>query len=103
LQDRIKKIQSEIAQQENNLSFFAKSKNADMVLKEVKGRIDAAHNEVRKLKDQIKILDELRAEQENKKAAPAITEASEPSTNAEATTVNEAPAATENNTEENNN
>jgi hypothetical protein len=103
LQDRIKKIQSEIAQQENNLSFFAKSKNADMVLKEVKGRIDAAHNEVRKLKDQIKILDELRAEQENKKAATAITEASEPSTNAEATTVNEAPAATENNTEENNN
>lgn len=103
LQDRIKKIQSEIAQQENNLSFFAKSKNADMVLKEVKGRIDAAHNEVRKLKDQIKILDELRAEQENKKAAPAITEVSEPSANADATTVNEAPTATENNTEENNN
>jgi hypothetical protein len=94
LQDRIKKIQSEIAQQENNLSFFAKSKNADMVLKEVKGRIDAAHNEVRKLKDQIKILDELRAEQENKKAAPATTEAP---------TAAETPATTENTTEENNN
>lgn len=94
LQDRIKKIQSEIAQQENNLSFFAKSKNADMVLKEVKGRIDAAHNEVRKLKDQIKILDELRAEQENKKAAPATTEAP---------TTAETPATTENTTEENNN
>jgi hypothetical protein len=94
LQDRIKKIQSEIAQQENNLSFFAKSKNADMVLKEVKGRIDAAHNEVRKLKDQIKILDELRAEQENKKAAPATTEAP---------TTAETPAKTENRAEENNN
>jgi hypothetical protein len=77
LQDRIKKIQAEIAQQENNLSFFAKSKNADMVLKEVKGRIDAAHNEVRKLKDQIKIIDEIRAEQENKNAAPTAPVAPE--------------------------
>lgn len=85
LQDRIKKIQAEIAQQENNLSFFAKSKNADMVLKEVKGRIDAAHNEVRKLKEQIRMLDEIRAEQENKNAPQAAPEAPTIDTNNEET------------------
>jgi len=67
LQERIKKIQTEIAQQENNISFFAKSKNADSVLKEVKGKIEAAHNEMKKLREQIKLIDNLKAETEKPK------------------------------------
>jgi flagellin-like hook-associated protein FlgL len=67
LQERIKKIQADIAQQENNISFFAKSKNAEVVLKEVKGRIDAAHNEIKKIREQIKMIDAIRAEAEKPK------------------------------------
>jgi hypothetical protein len=70
LQEKIKKIQADIAQQENNISFFAKSKNAEVVLKEVKGRIDAAHDEMKKIREQIKMMDGLIAEQEKPKAEP---------------------------------
>jgi hypothetical protein len=76
LQEKIKKIQADIAQQENNISFFAKSKNAEVVLKEVKGRIEAAHTEMKKLREQIKMMDALINEQEKPKTESISNEAS---------------------------
>jgi hypothetical protein len=60
LGDKIKRLHQEIAQLENNMGFFAKSKGADTILKEVRGKIEAARQEINRLKDQQKLIDGMR-------------------------------------------
>lgn len=65
LRDRITKINIEIAQFENNIGFFAKSSGADAILKDVRAKIENSKREIGRIKEQLKMLDEI-----GKPAAP---------------------------------
>ncbi|WP_294677146.1 DUF349 domain-containing protein [uncultured Fluviicola sp.] len=56
LHDKINKLKSDILQFENNLGFFAKSKGADLLKKEVEGKIAAAQRKIDELKAKIKMI-----------------------------------------------
>ncbi|TSJ44863.1 DUF349 domain-containing protein [Fluviicola chungangensis] len=56
LHDKINKLKSDILQFENNLGFFAKSKGADILKKEVEGKIAAAQRKIEELKAKIKMM-----------------------------------------------
>ncbi len=56
LQDKIKRIQADINQLENNLGFFGKSKNADAMKAEFEQKIERSKAEVAKLKAQLKLI-----------------------------------------------
>ena len=59
LRDRITKINIEIAQFENNIGFFAKSSGADAILKDVRAKIENSKREIARIKEQLKMLDEI--------------------------------------------
>jgi len=59
LRDRITKINIEIAQFENNIGFFAKSSGADAILKDVRAKIENSKREIVRIKEQMKLLDEI--------------------------------------------
>ena len=56
LHDKINRLKSDILQFENNLGFFAKSKGADLLKKEVEGKIAAAQRKIEELKAKIKMI-----------------------------------------------
>lgn len=56
LVDKVNKLKADILQYENNLGFFAKSKGADVLRKEVEGKISAAQRKIEELKVKIKQL-----------------------------------------------
>ncbi len=56
LHDKINRLKSDILQFENNLGFFAKSKGADILKKEVEGKIAAAQRKIEELKEKIKMI-----------------------------------------------
>ncbi|MDR2652978.1 MAG: DUF349 domain-containing protein [Prevotellaceae bacterium] len=55
---QIRQIEADIALWENNIGFFAKSKNADTVVSEVKRKIERGKEEVIILEEKIKLLDQ---------------------------------------------
>ncbi|MDR2292033.1 MAG: DUF349 domain-containing protein, partial [Prevotellaceae bacterium] len=55
---QIRQIEADIALWENNIGFFAKSKNADTVVSEVKRKIEKSKEEVIILEEKIKLLDQ---------------------------------------------
>jgi hypothetical protein len=55
---RIQQIEDEVAVWKNNLEFFARSKNADGLRTEFNAKIDAAGEQIRKLKGELKALRE---------------------------------------------
>jgi hypothetical protein len=55
---QIRQIETDIALWENNVGFFAKSKNADTVVSEVRRKIERAKEEVIILEEKIKLLDQ---------------------------------------------
>ncbi|MDR2126453.1 MAG: DUF349 domain-containing protein [Prevotellaceae bacterium] len=55
---QIRQIESDIALWENNIGFFAKSKNADTVVSEVRRKIEKGKEEVQLLEEKIKLLDQ---------------------------------------------
>ena len=57
LLQKFRKLESEIATYENNIGFFASSKNADTLVKEFQKKIDAAKEELSGLEEQIHKLD----------------------------------------------
>ncbi|MGL4364483.1 MAG: DUF349 domain-containing protein [Bacteroidales bacterium] len=57
LMQQIKKIESDILLWENNLGFFARSKNADRMIADVKCNIDKAQQQVQQLKAKLKSLE----------------------------------------------
>lgn len=59
------KMEQDIATWENNMGFFAKSKNAESLLAELSGRIEVAKQELAELEQKIKSLDEKENGQEN--------------------------------------
>jgi hypothetical protein len=62
LKNRLDKIQSEIVLWENNLGFFAKSKNAEAMISDFKKKIEDSKNQAKSLQKQIHLLEN---EQEN--------------------------------------
>lgn len=56
LHDKINKLKSDILQFENNLGFFAKSKGADLLKKDVEAKIAAAQRKIEDLKAKIKMI-----------------------------------------------
>ncbi len=55
----IREIESEITLYENNIGFFAKSKNAEILIGDVTNKIKKAKNEIELLKSKLKIINEL--------------------------------------------
>lgn len=54
--DKVHKLKADILQYENNLGFFAKSKGADVLRKEVESKISAAQRRIEELQQKIKQL-----------------------------------------------
>lgn len=57
LLSKFRKMESDIATLENNMGFFAKSKNADLLKDELKKKIDAGKAELKQLEEKIKMID----------------------------------------------
>jgi hypothetical protein len=56
--NKIKQLESDIVLWENNIGFFAKSKSADSLIKEVKEKIENAKNAITLLKEKMKLIDQ---------------------------------------------
>jgi hypothetical protein len=56
LNEKMNQLKSDILQYENNLGFFAKSKGADALRKEVENKIATAHRKIEDIKNKIKLL-----------------------------------------------
>ena len=56
LHEKISQLRGDILQYENNLGFFAKSKGADALRKEVEGKIMAAKRRIEELQQKLKLL-----------------------------------------------
>jgi hypothetical protein len=56
---KLNKLQSDIVVWENNIGFFAKSKNAEAMIKEVNHKIDDAKDEMKLLEQKIRMIDNL--------------------------------------------
>lgn len=55
---KIKQLESDIVLWENNIGFFAKSTNADVMIKEVKDKIENAKKLIKTLEEKVKIIDQ---------------------------------------------
>lgn len=56
IRQQIELIKNDMLQYENNLGFFAKSKGADLLRKEVEGKINASKNKIEALKRKLKMI-----------------------------------------------
>jgi len=54
---KIKQLESDIVLWENNIGFFAKSTNADTMIKEVEDKIESAKKMIRTLEEKVKMID----------------------------------------------
>lgn len=57
LVQKFRKMEADILVWENNMGFFAKSKNADALINELEKKIEVAKQELAQLEDKIKIID----------------------------------------------
>ena len=57
LHARIRQIENDITLLENNIGFFAKSKNAEAMVEEVRRKIDRSKEEMQTLIEKIRIID----------------------------------------------
>jgi hypothetical protein len=55
---KIKQLESDIVLWENNIGFFAKSTNADTMIKEVEEKIDSAKRMIKTLEEKVKMIDQ---------------------------------------------
>lgn len=62
LVQKFRKMEADIAVWENNMGFFAKSKNADVLINELEKKIAAAKQELAQLEEKIKIIDKQQEE-----------------------------------------
>ncbi|MCK7531026.1 MAG: hypothetical protein MZV63_08280 [Marinilabiliales bacterium] len=54
---KIKQLESDIVLWENNIGFFAKSANADTMIREVQEKIADAHRNIKILEEKVKLID----------------------------------------------
>jgi hypothetical protein len=55
---KTKQLESDIVLWENNIGFFAKSTNADTMIKEVEGKIESAKKMIKTLEEKVKLIDQ---------------------------------------------
>jgi hypothetical protein len=55
---KIKQLESDIVLWENNIGFFAKSTNADTMIREVEDKIDSAKKLIKTLEEKVKMIDQ---------------------------------------------
>jgi hypothetical protein len=55
---KIKQLESDIVLWENNIGFFAKSTNADLMIKEVEEKIESAKKMIKILEEKVKMIDQ---------------------------------------------
>jgi hypothetical protein len=55
---KIKQLESDIILWENNIGFFAKSKNADLMIKEVEEKIENGKKMIKMLEEKVKMIDQ---------------------------------------------
>jgi hypothetical protein len=55
---KIKQLESDIVLWENNIGFFAKSKNADTMIREVQDKIESAKTLIKTLEEKVKMIDQ---------------------------------------------
>ena len=65
LYNKVRQMEQDIALLENNIGFFARSKNADALVADVKAKIERQKEELQATIEQVKLLDREAAE-ENK-------------------------------------
>jgi hypothetical protein len=58
LSNKIKTLSDDIALWENNITFFASSKQSDLLKKDFEKKIQKAKNELKALEAKLKIIDE---------------------------------------------
>lgn len=57
--NRLKQLESDIVVWENNIGFFAKSKNADSMIEEVKRKIQQARDEIKLIEEKVRMIDSM--------------------------------------------
>lgn len=57
--NKLKQLESDIVVWENNIGFFAKSKNADQMIAEVRQKIENSRQEIKVLEEKIQMIDNL--------------------------------------------
>lgn len=67
LQEKIRKKEHEAALLDNNIGFFGNSKGADTLLKETKKKIENLKNDIKLLKEQLKMLRNINSVEQEKK------------------------------------
>jgi hypothetical protein len=55
---KIKQLESDIVLWENNIGFFAKSSNADTLIKDVEEKIESAKKMIKILEEKVKMIDQ---------------------------------------------
>ena len=65
LYNKVRQLEQEIALLENNIGFFAKSKNAEALVAEVRSKIDRAREEMAATIEKVKLIDRQQAESES--------------------------------------
>jgi len=56
--NKMKQLENDIVLWENNIGFFAKSKNADSLIREVNGKIENARKAIKLLEEKMKLIDQ---------------------------------------------
>lgn len=67
--NKVRQIESDIQIWENNIGFFAKSKNAEALMREVQNKINKAKEQISTLVEKVKVIDQ----QDSAPTAPAAT------------------------------
>ncbi len=63
--NKIKQLENDIVLWENNIGFFAKSKNAEAMIRDVQSRIDQAKKEIGILEEKVRLIDNFEPEEED--------------------------------------
>ena len=61
----MRQLEQEIALLENNIGFFAKSKNAEALVADVRAKIDRAREEMAAAIEKVKLIDKQDQEEQN--------------------------------------
>ena len=56
---KLKQLENDLVLLDNNIGFFAKSKNAETLIKDVKRQIEQTREKIELLKDKIRVIDEM--------------------------------------------
>lgn len=56
INDKLRMLREDVETLKNNIEFFAKSKNADVLKKQIEHKIEAASNQIGKLMEELKVL-----------------------------------------------